>query len=218
VSDKNLLQLNGKTLLERAINSAISSESFEEIIVSTDSGAYADLAIRAGAQVPFLRSPDLSNDKARTVDVLIDFFTRYSVYDPLRTRIFLLQPTSPFRTAKHINDCVDLIEEGETHQSLISITDVGGTHPWRMQEFDGRSCSSYEGFEEQDFTPRQDLPPTFIRNGAIYTSILNSILVNKTLVEGSPLGYEMNTIDSINIDSIEDYWLAERIVQLGIRD
>jgi len=218
IPEKNLLRINGKTLLERSINSAVTAEFFDSIFVSTDSDAYADLAVQAGAVVPFLRPSHLSNDSARTVDVIIDFFERYSLYDPRITRVFLLQPTSPFRAANHIKECMKIVEQSDGRRSLISITDVGGNHPYRMQSFDGTFCLNYGGFEEQNFSPRQELPRTYIRNGALYTSMLSSILATKKLIESSPYGYEMNSIDSVNIDSWEDFWLAEKIAELGLRD
>jgi CMP-N,N'-diacetyllegionaminic acid synthase len=215
IENKNLLKLNGKTLLERAISTALLSEVFDSVMVSTDCESYAEIAIAAGAEVPFLRHKELALDSTRTIEVLLDFFDRLNSFDSSCTRIFLLQPTSPFRSVNHIRDSSNLVGLGT--RSLISIVDVKGHHPYRMQTFDGKTCSSYMPFSDQDFSPRQTLPKIYIRNGAIYTSMLSFIFQSKKLIEGAPLGYEMTSLDSINIDSIEDFWLAQKLIEMGIR-
>lgn len=77
LKDKNIKLLNGKPLLAYTIESARESGLFDEIMVSTDSEKYAEIARQWGANVPFLRSYELSNDTASSWDVVKDVIIRY---------------------------------------------------------------------------------------------------------------------------------------------
>lgn len=217
IPDKNILLLNRRTLLERAIETAITSEQFDDVFVSTDSAEYAEIAKVAGANVPFLRPEELSGDTIKTVDVVLDFLRRMELSDS-SIYLFLLQVTSPFRTTWHIKQSVEILRSANFGCSFMSVKDVDGSHPYRMQIKDSNGfLVNYENFIEQNFLPRQNLPKVYIRNGSIYANSVTDICTNKRLIREASLGMEMDAIDSINIDSLEDYLLAQTIVDKGLR-
>ena len=76
IPDKNIRSLNGKPLLAYSIEHALSSELIDRVIVSTDSENYADISRSFGAEVPFLRTPELSDDFTGTDAVILDALTR----------------------------------------------------------------------------------------------------------------------------------------------
>lgn len=217
IPDKNLLELNNRSLLERAVVSSIQAEAFDQVFVSTDSSRYAELAMAAGASVPFLRASELAGDSIQTIDVIMDFLARLDISkEP--TFFFLLQTTSPFRSPKHIQESVSLLEMHNYSQSLMTIKSVEGMHPFRMQA--QNSFGLYENYEDlkwQNFEPRQHLPKIYIRNGAIYANSVQDIITNKRIIREVNLGIEMSAIDSINIDNVEDYWLAQCVIHRGER-
>ena len=104
LKDKNIIDLCGKPLMAYSIEPAIESGLFDQVIVSTDSEHYADIARRYGSSV-IMRSAELASDTATSFEVIADVLHR-QVNMP--DELVLLQPTSPMRTVKHIHEAVSL--------------------------------------------------------------------------------------------------------------
>lgn len=100
--DKNIMDLNGKPMMYYTIRAAIDSGCFEEIMVSTDSPKYAEIAVACGAKVPFLRSEAMSGDSAGSWDTVREVLSNYQKLGQTFDYVTLLQPTSPLRTAEDI--------------------------------------------------------------------------------------------------------------------
>lgn len=98
--DKNILDLNGHPLMYYTIKAALKSGCFDTVMVSTDSEKYADIAKSCGAEVPFLRSEELSSDTAGSWDVVREVLTQYKVMGNSFDYVALMQPTSPLRNAE----------------------------------------------------------------------------------------------------------------------
>jgi N-acylneuraminate cytidylyltransferase len=117
---KNKRPLAGKPLVEWTIAAALGSRRVARALVSTDDPEMADLARNAGAEVPFLRPPDLATDTADSVGVArhaLEFLAgRGEFYDA----IALLQPTSPLRTSAHIDAAVELMKQRQA-TAVISV-------------------------------------------------------------------------------------------------
>lgn len=211
IPKKNLQLVGEKTLIERAVVAALSSECFEQVIVSTDCDEIAYEAKRFGASVPYLRSPALSTDDALTVDVIKDVISKLPNGGSNYSDITLLQPTSPFRTKTHILEAFFNFRSGN-YDSLVSVVDVRGNHPFRMKRIVEGSLISYidQGFE--DMRPRQILPKVYIRNGAIYIVKLDYLSENHSLVGGKVGYYLMNEIESVNIDGQIDLAFSNFLV------
>lgn len=204
---KNIKLLNGIPLIAYTIKEALNS-NLEEFIVSTDSEEIAEVARNYGGKVPFLRPAEIATDNASSLDVVLhalDFMKEHEgkEYDA----IMLLQPTTPYRDREDINQAINLLMSSGA-DSVISVTDVGGTHPARMKFIvDGNLIDPpfVEAFEGQN---RQELPPMYIRNGGIYLTKVDTIRkgsfkgkISKALV--------MPEKKSVNIDNIDDFEFAE---------
>ena len=111
--DKNIKLLNGKPLIAYTINAAIESNCFENIMVSTDSDKYADISKDNGAEVPFLRTEELSGDSASSWDVVREVLSKYKSMGQTFDYVALLQPTSPLR------DYMDIVNAFKVFVSLI---------------------------------------------------------------------------------------------------
>lgn len=120
--NKNVLFANGKPLMAYSIEAALESEEFEKIIVSTDSQEYIDLL--AHYPIEFIkRSAELSSDKASSFVVIEDVLNRYSHVD--YDYFVLLQPTSPLRTAQHIQEANKKFEAHfDKFDFLVSVSDA----------------------------------------------------------------------------------------------
>ena len=204
---KNIKLLNGIPLIAYTIKEALNS-NLEECIVSTDSDEIAQIARNFGGKVPFLRPAEFATDQASSVDVVLhalDFMREHEgkEYDA----IMLLQPTTPFRDSEDINEAINILLNSDA-DSVISVTNVGGSHPARMKFIaDGNLIDPpfVEAFEGQN---RQELPPMYIRNGGIYLTRIDTIKkgsfkgnISKALV--------MPEKKSVNIDNIDDFEFAE---------
>ncbi len=204
---KNIKLLNGTPLIAYTIKEALNS-NLDEFIVSTDSEEIAEVARNYGGKVPFLRPAEIATDNASSLDVVLhalDFMKEHEnkEYDA----IMLLQPTTPYRDSADINQAINLLISSDA-DSVISVTDVGGTHPARMKFIvDGNLIDPpfVEAFEGQN---RQELPPMYIRNGGIYLTKVDTIRkgsfkgnISKALV--------MPEKKSVNIDNIDDFEFAE---------
>lgn len=208
---KNMSILDGKPLIYYTIKEALKSKVITDLIVSSDDNEIIEYSKKEGVMAPFYRPKKLSSDYSLSSSVMLhalDFMEnlRKKKYDS----ILMLQPTSPFRKSHHIDDCISLFNSDEC-DSVVSIVNVEGYHPFRMKKIIGNRLINYidQGFE--DMRPRQKLPNVYIRNGAIYLVKRDVLVKEKTLVGKKCIGYQMESNDSINIDSKLDLLLARVI-------
>lgn len=210
VLKKNIKSLNGRPLIEYTFDSLKHIDFDTDIIVSTDDKEIANISVKNKINVPFIRPSDLSSDTALTKDVLLHALKFMEKEKKIKySSILLLQPTSPFRTSSDINDSVKRFKSGD-YDSLVSVTDVCGNHPFRMKEINNGYLYNFieQGFE--DMRPRQELTKVYIRNGSIY--LMNrSVLLNNNVVGERCCPYVMDELSSINIDTVLDFKLAELI-------
>jgi CMP-N,N'-diacetyllegionaminic acid synthase len=170
IKNKNIKLFNGKPLIAWTIEQALASH-ITRVIVTTDSEEIKEIAIKFGAEVPFLRSEELSSDTMGIEPVIIDvldYLKDNELYFP--DCIALLMPTSPFREINDINTALSIFLNNEV-SSVISVTPaVANNNPyWMLREegdgvvklFNGQNLSEIK-------TRRQDLPNVFIRNDFIY--------------------------------------------------
>ena len=205
--DKNIKLLCGKPLLAWSIESALDSQYIDEVVVSTDSSVYADVAKSYGANVPFLRPESLSSDTTTTFDVLEHCIRFYKeslgkTYD----YVVLLQPTSPLRQAWHIDEaCEKILTKGVS--SLISVCKCEHSPLWSNTLPDDENMS--------DFIPKavreirsQDLPQYYRLNGTIFIAKTKSLLAAKSFLTPDTIAYKMDNLYSSDIDSALDFEFA----------
>lgn len=209
IPNKNILPILGKPLLNYTIEAALESRHVTHCVVSTDSADIAEIASRAGALVPFLRSPDLSTDTALSLPVILhslEFMERAKElnYDV----VVMLQPTTPLRLSSDIDMALEKLFETNA-DSVISVSEVGAAHPLRMKRIVGNQLINYVDQGYEDMRPRQNLPPVYIRNGAIYAARRCTLLDQKTFSGTDCRAYEMPAERSINIDTPADLIIAE---------
>ena len=106
LKNKNKLRINGRSLVERAIDGALSSKYVDRVVVSTDDEEIALKAKSRGADVPFYRPVELGGNRASSVSVVLHALEELERENETFEYIILLQPTSPLRTVTHIDDCI----------------------------------------------------------------------------------------------------------------
>ena len=111
LKDKNIKMFCGRPLMALTIEAALNSKLFDEVMVSTDSELYAEIARDFGATVPFLRSDEMATDKAGTWDTAREVVSKYRELGKEFDTICLLQPTSPMRTSENIVNAYKVFKE-----------------------------------------------------------------------------------------------------------
>ena len=207
--NKNIKYLNGKPLMAYSILAALESGCFDEVMVSTDSREYGEIAKEYGASVPFLRSPFNSSDTASSWDMVEEVLRDYKEIGKEYDTFCLLQPTSPLRTAKDIKEAYNLYNSKAT-LSVVSVCKAEHSPLWCGQLPGNNELSGF--IKHKASKRRQDIGQYYRINGAIY--IVNIERFNKKLFlfkEGS-FAYIMPQDRSIDIDNEIDFKLAELMV------
>lgn len=214
LKDKNIMLLCGKPLLAYSIEAAIKSNIFDEIMVSTDSVQYADLAQKHGAKVPFLRSRELAADQASSWDTVREVLSKYKASGKIFDTICLLQPTSPLRESADINNAYMLYELKKA-KTVISVCETEHSPLWENELPDSLSM---EHFIKSDCNiPRQSLPVFYRINGAIYITDTENIINNVDIYKNS-YAYIMPGERSVDIDTKLDFCIAEAIKRKQLID
>lgn len=208
--DKNIKLLSGKPLMNWTIESAIHSGVFTDVVVSTDSEKYAEIAREAGASVPFLRPNSLATDTASTMDVIDHLLRELELDGKQYDYIAVLQPTSPLRTAEDIRNAYYQIEK-KNAISIVSVCEAEHSPLWMNTLPEDFSMADFIRAENNNI-PRQKLSKWYRLNGAIYFSEVNSLLLSRSFYGKSSFAYVMPQERSIDIDSILDFRMAEFIL------
>jgi CMP-N,N'-diacetyllegionaminic acid synthase len=209
---KNIKRLNGKPLIAWTIEAALRSNSLGSVVVSTDDEEIARIAAELGAEVPFMRPRELARDDSPSIDLVLHALDQLPGFES----VVLLQPTSPLRTTEDIDGCIELASDRGA-LSVVSVSPVG-THPFLMYRL-----GENQRLEKLVYGPpvsrRQDLPPVFALNGAVYFAGAEWLRQYRTFVSGDSIGYVMPAERSVDLDTLLDWQLAElALTENPIRD
>jgi N-acylneuraminate cytidylyltransferase len=184
--------------------------------VSTDDEEIAKIAIESGAEVPFLRPPELATDEAKSIDVVLHALHFLSAHNRHFDAVCLLQPTSPFRQKGFIDECISAFIKQKV-DTLISVLPVPHEYnPHWVFEPDNKGLLRIATGDETIIPRRQELPKTFFRDGSIYLTLTN-VIKHQHSFFGNTIGYlESDPTDYVNIDTIEDWHRAETILKTRI--
>lgn len=205
--NKNIAEIGDKTLLELAIKVALDSFIIDDVYVSTDCDEYQEIALDIGAKSLGLRPKKFATDTAKSIDVVIDLINKLDEeYDFL----VLLQPTSPIREPKDIENMINLIKEKNV-DACVSVTQIEEPHPFKLKSIDsdGYVKSFIDGTTSE--APRQSLSKVYALNGAVYITKIGTIINEKTFLPKKTVPYIMKT--NINIDSEEDFIFLEAMLK-----
>jgi len=204
---KNIRELCGKPLIGYSIDIARQIASDDNICVSTDDQKIIDVVENYGLKVPFIRPSELATDIATTNDVLLHALDFYEKQGKHFSKILLLQPTSPLRKIKEVQDAIKLYRE-----DIDMVVSVTKSHAPAVLCHDNE-----KGFVEPIYNKkacaRQSVPTFYEFNGAIYV-INTKSLKEKGLAEfDRRIKYVMPKESSIDIDDIYDFMLVESILK-----
>lgn len=196
---KNILQINGRPLISWTIEAARSSEVIDHFILSSDDSEIIATAAEWGCDAPFRRPANISCDISTSLEVIIHALS----YFPDYKYVVLLQPTSPLRCSKDIDKAFDLMIKSEA-PSCVSVC-LSKESPYLMHKMDNNGILEEFLKPPQGYLRRQDLPNSYILNGAIYIARVDWLLERRLLVNNETVGFIMPTERSIDIDNAEDF-------------
>ncbi len=211
IPGKNILPIAGKPLIAWTIHAAQRAQSIDRIIVSTDDEEIANVAKAYGEDPPFQRPAHLATDCAAANDVILHAIEFLQKQGEHFDRVILLQPTSPLRTSKDIDDALSLMDVKHA-DSVIGVSLVSEPPQW-MQRFneDGIIKDYFPELEKP--LNRQDLNVPYIVNGAIYITSMKQFQTTKHISSGIIAGYIMSKDRAVDIDEEIDFKLAELLLK-----
>ena len=208
--DKNIKMLLDKPLMSYTIEAALKSGCFTEVMVSTDSEKYAEIARGYGAKVPFLRSGEMSSDTASSWDMVEEVLDNYKKLNQEFDSFCLLQPTSPLRTSGDIGRAYELYANKNAF-AVVSVCEAEHAPSLYGKLAENRDLS---GFDHCNVAKRRQDEGRYYRiNGAIYIASLPEFRSDRRLYREESYGYVMPKVRSVDIDTEFDFRFAEYLLQ-----
>lgn len=203
IPKKNIKDFCGKPIIAYSIEAAISSELFDEVMVSTDSEEIAGIAKKYGASVPFMRSAETSNDYATTNDVLMEVFNEYEKRGQEFDIAVCIYPTAPFVTADKLKRAIDMVEK----DGADAVTPVVQFSFPPQRAFIIRDNALEYQYPENASVRSQDLEAVYHDCGQFYVMRPYNILHDVESTMTMPLIMKESEVQ--DIDTIEDWKIAE---------
>lgn len=211
IPGKNIRSFCGKPLIAYTIEAAKQSHHLSRVIVSTDSEEIARISRERGAEVPFLRPPELAADTSKIIDAVRHLLAKLRAdegYAPDCT--VLLQPTSPLRTAADIDTTIELLLAREA-DSAITVS------PVEPRVFIKRETGELELQSDRTFlrsTNRQELTRTVAENGSmVYVNRTATLLSTGNFLGGKLVGVEIPRWRGVDLDEPQDFVLGELVCE-----
>jgi CMP-N,N'-diacetyllegionaminic acid synthase len=211
---KNTRPFLGKPLIAHTIDAARDSGVAGRITVSTDDPEIAGVSRTHGAEVPFLRPPEIAADDSPVLAAAlhaVDWFIQNESWEP--RWILLLQPTSPLRTADDIRHAFDLLRETEA-DAVVGVSETK-SHPYWVKSLTEEGF--LRPFVEGQSSPsrRQDLPPAYALNGMLFLVRVSTLREKRAFCPRRSLPLVIPSSRAFDIDTAHDFLIAEYVARLA---
>lgn len=204
---KNIKILAGRPLIGWSIEAARQASCVDGILVSTEDEEVAEVARALGAEVPFLRPMDLAADDTPGIAPVLHAIEQIPDFD----WVLLLQPTSPLRSAGDIDGIVRYCMDYGA-PAAVAVCEVSN-HPYWMYQRDDANRLQPLIPGRPEITRRQDLPPAYALNGALYLARTDWLLDRQGFLGPETLGYVMPPERSVDLDTPQDWRWAEYLIE-----
>lgn len=217
VKDKNIRLMNGKPMLAYSIEQALCSASVDRVVVSTDSERYRAIAREYGAEVPFLRPAEISQDSSLDLEVFQHAIRWLRENEGCEPELCVhLRPTHPIRDPADIDDMVSMLREHREWDSVRSVSPAKQV-PYKMWLFSDERPGEMDplvtcGIPDAYNAPRQQLPKVYMQNACIDV-VRACTIMDKASMSGDRIGgYKMDY--DFDVDTEADFLNAERAMTL----
>lgn len=212
IPHKNIKLLNGKPLIEYSIDESLSSKLINETYVTSEDKDIIQISMKSGANIIY-RPLELAQDDSSSVDVILHSLNYLEINNKLPDFFVLLQPTSPLRTSKDIDNAINLFINNDC-DALVSVCELEHNALLNLtikNNFLESNCD--EKFLNMR---RQELPTFYSPNGAIYIIKTKVIQKEKTFFPKKTIPYIMPQERSVDLDTEFDFKLAEFLLTSGV--
>ncbi len=211
---KNVRILHGKPLLSWPIDAARHSRYIDRVVVSTDSEEFARLAELAGADIPFLRPLELSNDAAPSIGFILHALDTLDAVGDRYDYLVLLEPTSPLTEASDIDSALEkLVASRIDADAIVSVVDLVDAHPVFAVRLSKRGMMHPYASESFGQLPRrQDIEPLYSLDGSLYISSTEGLRMHKGFCHKRTLSHIMPHYKSFEVDDLVDFICIEAII------
>lgn len=206
---KNLCQVGGISLVGHAVKTARSIKWIDQIIVSTDDQEIAGEGCKHGAEVPFMRPPELAGDNASSTDMWKHAWLESEAHFKTQFDIsILLEPTSPLRRADDISKTVDALLENNTDAAATVSRAPAHFTPHKCLTVDKSGIIGFYHAKGQQYSLRQKIPTYYFRNGICYALKRHTLLEKGSIIEKNCKAVVIER-PVINIDDAHELAYAE---------
>jgi CMP-N-acetylneuraminic acid synthetase len=215
---KNIRPFAGHPLIAYSIAAGLAAETVTRVIVSTDDEEIAAISRRYGAETPFLRPAEFSQDETPDLPVFQHALQWLEASEGYRPEIVVqLRPTSPFRRTRHIDQAVLRLVENPGADSVRTVC-VPFQNPYKMWRIgsDGFMAPLVEtGHPEPYNMPRQALPEVYWQTGYVDATWADTLRIKNSMTGDRILPLIIGAEEWIDIDSPDDWRRAERLLESG---
>ena len=211
--NKNIRDFAGKPLIAWAIEQALSLETIDEVIVSTDSSEIAKIARKYGAKVPFIRPSELAKDDSPEWLAwrhMLTYFLDKNGWLP--DAMLSIPTTAPLRLVSDIQKCLDAFEIGIT-DVVVTVTDANRSPYFNMVKLDSLGFAEIVIGKDNGITRRQDSPSVFDMTTAAYVVDAKFVMEHTSIFEGKVRAVYLPKERAIDIDTLLDFEFAEFVLQ-----
>jgi len=199
----NIRRLGDAPLLAHTVRAAREAKGIDRIIVSTDDETVAEVAKAHGAEVPFLRPPELSGDLSSLMPVVRHAVAELEKSGPRPDVVLILQATTPFRQARSIDEAIEKIQTGR-YTAVVSVTSDLSLR-WKAEDGHLRPLFDRAG-------RRDEQEPVYLENGAIVA--LSRQTLESDARFGDAVGFVvLDKREGFTVHDLEDFWMAERLLR-----
>jgi len=212
VPNKNIKLLAGKPLIVRSINQIKELKEINRVIVSTDSEEIANIAINAGAEVPFMRPKKLSEDDTPEWLVWRHALESINKIDSSYPDILIIVPvTAPLRTVDDLKNCLIEYQKGNA-DIIITATDSHRSPYFNMVKIDKEGMANLVISPGETITRRQDTPHVYDMTTVAYVTTPKFVLENDSIFSGKVRHVHIPIERALDIDTSFDFKIAELLL------
>ena len=218
IKDKNVRLLNGHPVLGYAIAAAQASGVFDAVLVSTDSEEYAAIARHYGAEVPFLRPPDMATATSPDFEWIEDTLTRLRAAGRSYDCFSILRPSSPLRQAETIRRAWAAFC-GESGVDSLRAVEKCRQHPGKMWVVRGNRMmplipltTAAQPWHSMQYA---SLPEVHVQNASLEIAWCRVIFEQRTIAGAIVMPFMTEGLEGFDLNDPEDWWLLEHLLSTG---
>lgn len=208
---KNIRLLAGKPLLAWPIAAARASAHVDRVIISTDSQAFADIAVEHGAEAPFLRPAELASDTAPSIDFILHAVDTLAADGDVYDYVVLLEPTSPLTEGSDVDAALAQLVAADA-DAIVGVAKMEAVHPaFAVRKAADGGITPYASATFGEMPRRQDIEPLFSLDGTLYASTVEALRRERGFCHARTLGYESARHKAHEVDDLVDFICIEAI-------